>query len=338
MSVFNNETDLAEAIDSVLMQTFTDFEFIIINDASTDNSGKILDNYAQQDQRIRLINNEKNIKLAASLNRGIAVAKGEYIVRMDADDVALPDRFKQQYEFMQSNTQIAVSGTWVQVYEKAEIVWRTNISPEAANCAAFFESCFHHPTVIIRKSVLDEYGAYDDSIEYAQDCHLWSRLAFDHHLQLTNIPQVLLRYRSHPDKNRDEYRLAQHDKATTLRKKNLARLGIDINDDDYHWHDVLCRGKPLNTAQQFLDLINWIRYLENANQQQQLLSAVDFKHELEQKLLRVSLASAKNTLSAVTTYMHYCGGHDLVKNLYRSARMLKAYLLSSMTQSRVSHD
>ena len=121
MSVFNNEADVGEAIESMLNQTFSDFEFIIINDCSTDKSVSIIEHYCQLDERIRLIHNETNCKLAASLNRGIQFAQGEFIARMDADDVAMPERLKIQYDYMQTNSEVAVCGTWVQLYENSDV-------------------------------------------------------------------------------------------------------------------------------------------------------------------------------------------------------------------------
>ncbi len=326
MSVFNNEADVGEAIESMLKQSFDDFEFIIINDASTDNSALIIDGYRQKDSRIHLIHNETNRKLAASLNRGIQLATGEFVARMDADDVAMTERLQVQYDYMKAHTEVAVCGTWIELYENAAVVWKTNETSEKANCAAFFESCFHHPTVMIRKSVLDQFGAYDETVQFAQDCHLWSRLAFDHQQILNNIPQILLRYRSHPDKLRDQYRSDQYDKATELRKKNLTRLNLLPIDDDYQWHDVLCCTKVLENKQQFQSLLVWIDKLEEANKSIQLLSSQAFREEINNKLLGVCLASAKMTVYVIPVYLQRCQAKELVKNTYRCLRMLSLYL------------
>ena len=326
MSVFNNEADVGEAIESMLNQSFSDFELIIINDASTDNSATIIESYQQKDGRIRVVHNEDNRKLAASLNRGIQLASSEFVARMDADDVSFPQRLEIQYNYMKAHAEVAVCGTWVELYESPAIVWKTSETAEKANCSAFFESCFHHPTVMIRKSVLDQFGGYDESIQFAQDCHLWSRLVFDHQQVLNNIPQVLLRYRSHPDKPRDKYRLDQYDRATELRKKNLARLSLAPTDDKYQWHDVLCCAKALKDKQQFQSLMAWINQLEEANRSVGLLSARAFEEEINRKLLGVCLASAGRTIYAILIYLQRCKSKDVVKNGYRCLRMLVLYL------------
>ncbi len=332
MSVFNNEADVGEAIESMLNQSFSEFELIIINDASTDNSAAIIEKFSQSDDRIIVLHNEENLKLAASLNRGIQLARGAFIARMDADDVSLPNRLKTQFEYMQTHADVAVCGAWVELYEDSRVVWKTNVTAEKANCAAFFESCFHHPTVMIRKTVLDQLGGYDESVQFAQDCHLWSRLAFDHQQVLHNIPQVLLRYRSHPEKSRDQYRLDQYDKATELRQKNLRRLNMGATDEAYQWHDILCCAKTLSSKEQFQSLLTWIDQLESANRSVGLLSVGAFAEELNRKLLGVCLASAEVTIYAILAYLQRCKGRDFLKNGYRCSRMLFWYLKALLSR------
>jgi len=331
MSVFNNEADLAQAIESILMQSMTDFEFIIIDDASADASLSIINRYAEQDQRIQVLTNSQNLKLAASLNKGIAIARGQYIARMDADDVSFPERLSIQYEFMQANQDVAVCGSWVELYEDKNVVWKTSTSKQGAKCATFFESCFHHPTVLIRKSVLDRYGAYDETVSTAQDCHLWSKLTFDHQQELINIPQVLLSYRSHPEKQREEYRADQYAKASSLRKKNLFRLKIDADAEQYQWHDILCCAKPIVHQEQFCSLLAWLDFLEKQNVQAQLLHSKYFRKELNNKFLGVCLASAPNSIYAVIYYIKRCWKTDVIKNSYRAIRMVSLYLFSKNT-------
>ena len=110
MPVYNSEKYVAEAIESILCQTYKDFEFIIINDASTDSSLKIIAKYAKQDKRIKLINNKKNVKISASLNKGLSIAKGKYIARMDSDDISLPSRFELQTKFLADNPAVGIVG------------------------------------------------------------------------------------------------------------------------------------------------------------------------------------------------------------------------------------
>ena len=109
MAVYNGEKFLKEAMESILTQTFTDFEFLIINDGSTDNSVKIIEEF--NDPRIRLIHNEKNLKLIASLNKGISLAKGKYIARMDCDDISMPYRLEKEVDFLENSLEYGLVGT-----------------------------------------------------------------------------------------------------------------------------------------------------------------------------------------------------------------------------------
>ena len=118
MPVYNAEKYIVEAVDSILNQTYSDFEFIIIDDCSTDASYEILQSYAAKDNRIRLFKNDVNKKLPKTLNFGISQAKGKYIARMDADDISLPERFAKQIKFMESHPEIGVCGTWLVEFSK----------------------------------------------------------------------------------------------------------------------------------------------------------------------------------------------------------------------------
>jgi glycosyltransferase involved in cell wall biosynthesis len=125
MSVYNGEKYLCEAIDSILNQTFENFEFLIVNDGSTDRTLEILQSY--RDPRIKVINNERNIGLTASLNKGLKIAKGEYVARMDADDVSFPHRLEQQKAFLDRNPRVAMVGSWAEVIDesgKTQETWR----------------------------------------------------------------------------------------------------------------------------------------------------------------------------------------------------------------------
>jgi len=328
MSVFNNEGYLAEAIDSILQQSFSNFEFIIIDDASTDNSLEIIEQYATQDKRIIILRNAENIKLAASLNKGINQARGQYIARMDSDDVAELSRLETQIKFMQENSDIGVSGTWVSVYESPNTIWKTAISNDAARCSAFFGSCFHHPTVMFRRDVLESHGGYDEEVDFAQDSHLWSQLTFDHGVKFANLPEVLLKYRSHPDASREDYRYKQQSKANALRKKNLKRLGIKPSENDFRLHESLCSAYGMKDKPGLKAVFEWVKQLEKQNTKITLLDHSAFNYELSQKLLGVCLSSAKYNLSAPIIYLSYTRLENLPKNIYRALRMYLMYFFS----------
>lgn len=197
MPAYNAEKYLREAIESILNQTYTDFELIIINDGSTDKTKEIIQSY--DDSRIVYIENENNSGICVTLNKGLDIARGKYIVRMDADDIAMPTRLASQFAFMETNTDISVAGCFVErIFDDSS---KNDFPPsekDPVQCRAdmLFATCVAHPAVIIRKSILDENGLrYDDDYRGMEDYHLWWRCS--KHSNVTNIPEVLLQYRIH---------------------------------------------------------------------------------------------------------------------------------------------
>lgn len=216
MPVYNGGRFLAGAIESVLNQTFSDFEFIIVNDGSTDGSPAVLDGYAQRDVRIRLISRE-NRGLTASLNEAIAIARGEWIARMDADDISLPDRFQKQMAWLQQ-TGADVCGGWVKLTGTWwNQVWRYYGSSEAIRLKLLFGSAFAHPAVMLRTS-LAKANPYSEAARYVEDYELWTRLARSG-AKMTNYPGVVLRYRIHPGQ------------VTTIRQKQQRENMVQIFQD-----------------------------------------------------------------------------------------------------------
>jgi glycosyltransferase involved in cell wall biosynthesis len=194
MSVFNAEDYLDEAITSILKQSYSTFEFIIINDGSTDNSLHIIDKYMAYDSRIVLIN-QVNKGLPAALNAGISVAKGKYVARMDADDISLPQRLEFQVTFMEQNPEVGVCGTWAEVFGKTAGTIKHPEKHDELKAKLLFNVCFAHPTVMIKlKFLLDHNIKYDTNFRNSQDYKLWSDLVDI--TKFANIPKILLRYRT----------------------------------------------------------------------------------------------------------------------------------------------
>jgi len=195
MSVYNSDQYLNEAIESILNQTYKNFEFIIIDDGSTDESLEVIKKYKAEDDRIVLISRE-NKGLPYSLNEGISMAKGEYIARMDADDISLPDRLMEQVHYMVSNPGIGICGTWAEVFGDG-ISFSILKHPEK-HCELFpkllFSVCFVHPSVMFRTSIImGQSDRYNEEYVCAQDYELWLKLIKK--TEFGNIPKVLLKYR-----------------------------------------------------------------------------------------------------------------------------------------------
>ena len=197
MPVYKGERFLREAIDSILNQTFTDFEFIIINDGSTDGTLEIIQSYS--DKRIRLVNNESNQGIVACLNHGIELAQGEYIARMDADDISLPERFEKQIRFLEENPDVGVCGTWRKnIDANGDIIGeRTHPKEDYLIKWKLFLNTnpISHPTILMRADLVKSVGGYNEKFKHCEDYDLWRRLIYK--TKIYNIPEFLLSYRYH---------------------------------------------------------------------------------------------------------------------------------------------
>jgi len=193
MSVFNGEKYLREAMDSILTQTFTDFEFIIINDGSTDRTREILESYV--DPRIRLYH-QQNMGLTKSLNKGLSFAKGDYLARQDGDDISYPERLSYQVNFLDSNKNIGLIGTFASfINSKGEEfnIWKPPWEHEGIKKHLMITNCFCHGSVMFRKDCLDTVGYYREKFKYSQDYDLWIRISEQY--RVANINEILYKNR-----------------------------------------------------------------------------------------------------------------------------------------------
>lgn len=181
------------AIDSILNQTFQDFEFIIINDNPIREDNQfVLNEYMIKDSRIVLVANNENIGLTKSLNKGLGIANGDYIARMDADDIACVDRFKIQVDFLDHNNDIDVCGSAVNCFGKVDIERRFPLNND--KMYFFVENCFAHPTVMGKAKVFKQFK-YNEECRFAQDYELWYRM-YSNGIKFHNIDKPLLNYRT----------------------------------------------------------------------------------------------------------------------------------------------
>ncbi|RJR15175.1 MAG: glycosyltransferase [Nitrospiraceae bacterium] len=209
MSTYNDGVYLEKAVKSILSQTFQNYEFIIIDDASTDNTAEILHTY--DDPRIRIIRNTDNLGLTRSLNKGISNARGTYIARMDADDISLPHRFETQLDFLKRNPDHGLVGSsYYQVDDQGKIIKRIAVKTEDSEIREGLQkqNWFGHGSVMMRKDALLKAGGYDEKFKYSQDYDLWLRISEDY--KVANVTEPLYCWRSLPGsiscENKDEQR------------------------------------------------------------------------------------------------------------------------------------
>lgn len=194
MSTLNtNKEMLKSSIDSILNQTYKDFEFLIMIDGGNDDEF-IKKNY--NDNRIKILKHQKSIGLTKSLNELIKISKGKYIMRMDSDDISLPNRFEEQIKYMEKNQDVVLCSTYAQKFGNDKGHIRNIFNDKELKCSLLFDTSLVHPSVCIRKSVLiDNNLLYDEKYIYSQDFDMWSRVSDYGNVHI--IPKVLLKYRIH---------------------------------------------------------------------------------------------------------------------------------------------
>ena len=199
MPVFNAERYLAEALESILAQTFRDFEFIVVDDGSTDRSLPILQRFAKEDFRIKIVS-RPNTGIVGALNDGLAVASGEYIARMDADDIALPNRLAIQLHYMETHPEIVAIGSSASMADPSgrplkDFKACTDPQTLRHNIVEIKDIGVIHPTLMVRRNILNRVGGYRQHYNLVEDFDLFFRLLDEG--ELSNVPEVLLVYRQH---------------------------------------------------------------------------------------------------------------------------------------------
>jgi glycosyltransferase involved in cell wall biosynthesis len=224
MPVYNAEKFLKEAIDSILNQTFKDFEFLIINDASTDNSKKIIMSY--DDKRIRYFENNCNLGIPKTLNKGLKIAKGKYIARMDADDISLSNRLKLQFERLEKDRNLIIISSrfdWINENNNFISTYKRTSLSEEIFYELQFHNCLGHPTIIFNKNIIvNEFRGYDERYEVAQDYDLWLRVSKIY--KIVSVDSVLMKIRRSKKSKTSLFRKSSDRNAINITQKNLQTI------------------------------------------------------------------------------------------------------------------
>jgi len=292
MPVYNASEFLRETMDSILDQTYEEFEFLIINDGSTDSSVNIIESY--EDERIRLIHNTENIGLIKTLNKGIEIAHGKYIVRMDADDIAEKNRIETQVNFMEKNLDVAVAGSnGVMFLSSKPMIKKITDFPtrySEIRCKLLFESPIMHPAVIMRKNVLLENNfRYNDEYKATEDYGLWMEIAKDH--KIVNISQKLLRYRIVSSSVTNQALKRMNDRIKVMKKiyiLGLDYLGVKYSDDELDIHAEIALSSTLKHFQYTKKSVEkWLYKLMDTNNSVGRFRSEIFNREIAEQYFRV---------------------------------------------------
>jgi len=304
MSNFNTpEEYLREAIESVLNQSYDNFEFVIIDDCSTDDSLEIIKTY--KNERIVILENEKNLGITKSLNRGLRIAKGEFVARMDADDICLPDRFEKQVEYLKSNPEVVVCGTGVELFgdgadaHNEKIVCKTIPQKDDFQINLLFGNHTNiiHPTAMFnRETLVSNNIEYDERYIYAQDYRMW--VSCSSVGECANVPQVLLKYRVHKKAVSTHKKDIQNQCAKNIMNEQLSWLDLSLPNDweTIHW-GFLDGRKPYN-----IEYKNWLRKIISQNKKNKVYNQEKLEKTLWGKWVETSyfaVAKERNPVNII---------------------------------------
>lgn len=286
MPVYNTEKYVREAIESILNQTFTDFELLIINDGSTDNSLSAIRSFT--DSRIRVINLEENRGNRVAANIGLREAKGKYVVRMDSDDIAVPDRIEAQVKFMEEHPEIGLSGGHLQLFGNSSDIWHFPIDRNIINNSLIFGPGVSQPVSILRTKVYRENNVYykEQGESYAEDLEFFLRLKKV--TEFGNIDKILIYYRRHEENITIKLKSKSAELHTNAFQQIFKELGIDLTAREIKLHLQLMGQLPPGTSlQNIREVGSWKKLLIRKNSIKRLYNKSSFKKIVNQKWNRL---------------------------------------------------
>jgi len=263
LPVYNAAAFVGEAIRSVLAQTYRDFELLVIDDASTDDSEQVVRQF--KDARIRYLVNESNLGITGTLNRGLSEARGDYIARMDADDICHPQRLARQAGFLDRSPGVAACGTWVRVFGRERGVLKQPCGAACVRASLCLDNPLFHPTVMLRRRALEKRGLrYDPASLNCEDFDLWSRLAETD--LIDNLPVALLDYRTHGASITAGSRPVMETNTLRVLQRELARLGLFPDEGELKFHRRVGHGERLGSRSDILRAEQWLLQVLRANE------------------------------------------------------------------------
>jgi glycosyltransferase involved in cell wall biosynthesis len=282
MPVYNAGSYLNAAIDSILNQSFKDFEFVIVNDGSTDQSESVILSY--NDPRIRLVNNPKNLGLIASLNVGLEICNGEYIVRMDQDDISLPDRIALQVSFMDQNPEIGLIGSWFEDFGdqiESKIV-RYSTNDTEIRIRHLYQTHISHPTALLRTSIVQKHNIrFDPEYLHGEDYNCWVTMsAF---CKLSNYPAILVRKRDHPRSITNSFSSTMHSTCTKVKQKQFEGMGSAVSQAEADLYTRFADPEWGFSLVEMNQLLNLLHRLNAANTQSKFIQPDEYAQYLAGK-------------------------------------------------------
>jgi Glycosyl transferase family 2 len=302
MPAFNAEKYVAEAIDSILSQTFTDFEFIIINDGSTDGTADVLEAFRRRDPRIQ-IHHQENSGVATAMNLGCSMARGEYVARMDADDISLPARLAAQVSYLDRYPEMGLCGTWIYSFGDAEeILVRYPEEPDIALCTLPFQMPFAGGSVMFERELWSKTGLrYQTGIGATDDYQFIVECA--KHSKVSSVPEVLYRYRNHSAQVTQVQREQQQRFARQIRLHQLEHLGLVPTEDEVNLHESVCAWQMEGDQDRVKKIETWLMKLRSTNLKNRKYPVGAFARVVGNYWFAVCTRNARLGLWAYKTYV-----------------------------------
>lgn len=315
LPTYNASRYFRQAIESVLNQTFKDFELLIVDDGSTDDTVEIAKTFG--DPRIRIKENPENKGLVRGLNQGLDLARGEYIARMDQDDISLPDRLERQVDFLEKNQGIGICGTWIKIFSKYKFISldiKKPLTSEEISCEMIFGNALLHPTVMMRKKFLDKFKLrYRDNYLWAEDYDLWRRACL--FFPVVNLPIFGLLYRHHGSSIGKKYATVQVQSNRSIRQEQLSRLKVNLTSSEKLTYEQVCELSFIPSRRFLSDVQELFEKIVRANTESKIFDRNVLERKLDERWFAICSFSASL-------------GPDLLK-IFRSSNFGKDYHLST---------
>lgn len=297
LPVYNGEMYVREAVQSVLDQTVADFALFVIDDGSTDRTLEVLSSFT--DARLRVVRFPAHRGLVPALNAGISESRSEFIARMDADDICMPQRFERQVAFLRAHPQIGLCGTWTRTFGDETYDLRPPIKPEDIRARLFFGWAINHPSIMMRRDFLERHGLlYDGNFRYVEDFDFFIRAA--ELTNLANVPEVLLHTRAHPQEVSVIHRGEQVPTEARLLARQLRSLMPDATQEEESFHLRLLSGTV--DASILTRAGQWFVRLDRANQERPRYDQATFRRELRRKLYDIHMRASPAGFRVLASY------------------------------------
>lgn len=320
MPVYNAGSYLHESIESILNQSFTDFEFVILNDGSKDESESIILSYP--DPRIRYIKNPQNLGLIASLNIGLETCLGDYIVRMDQDDISLPNRIEQQVKFMDENPEYGLTGSWFEDFGDnipSQIV-RYNSDDTHIRIRHLYQTHISHPTAIMRTAVIREHHIrFDPEFVHGEDYNCW--VTFSRYSKLSNLPEVLVRKRDHASNITNKYAQTMHNTCTMVKRRQFDWIGAPISAEEADLYTRFADPEWNFTVEEMKKLLVLLNNLVKANDKSKFIDPEQLRIYLAEKWFSLCYQNNKIKNQGWKWFEKACFHKSFIPTLLQKTRM-----------------